>query len=372
MGNVITTDSGDGSIKKSLLADHINNWAKTDYHDGINYDNRLTFKKTGKNPIYNNLLKKRACCTGQSDMTISLPNMIYGIKGEIIGVSTVDKNNPAILTRKVGASMILIDVPSPDNKLDNPYIPVKINIFSSAQDMTSQCYFENSNNYALKLDPSGGFTVSPVCKTLYRGQAYAKGLCQHVEDDRMKLYSTDTQIAYGPFNDDDFNVYADCNCENSLLRGENKNISIINERTGKPVFNADDEMIAQFFDNRCFNINPRGFRPFNAIPQNLCINIDQTKNISAESKSTINKSQTCNLSTTTGEMNDTISTAPAREPPNPDFKNYKSTYTPIPTTKAENIKTGITKTTFIATVSSISAILIIFLIVIIVLAIKKK
>jgi hypothetical protein len=369
MGNIITIDSGDGSIKSSLLADHINNWAKTDYHDGLNYDNRLTFNTKGNNPIYNNLLKKRACCTGQNSMTIALPNMVYDDNDNIIGVTSVNRDNPAIFGTKLGNNIIPIGLPGNNNKLDDPYIPVKINIFSSAVDMSSQCVFENANKYSIQLDPSGGFTTPNICKTLYRGEANSKGLCQHVESDRMKLYSTDTQIAYGPFNDDDFNVYADCNCENSLLRGENKNISIINEKSGKQVFNADDEMIAQFFDNRCFSINPKGFRPFNAIPSNLCINIDQTKNISAESKSTINKSQTCNLSTSTSygnEDNDKIPLSQPRAAPNPNY--IKPTTQAVP----EIINKGIPKTTFIATVSSISVILIILLVVIIYLAVMRS
>jgi hypothetical protein len=223
--------------------------------------------------------------------------------------------------------------------------------------MTSQCYFEDNkiiNNYALKVDASGGFTAQPVCATLYKGGFNNKGLCHHVEDDRMKLYSSDTQIAYGvgPI-DDTMNMYPDCNCENSLLRGEAQNVSIMDKKTGKQVYNINDDMLAQFFDKRCFNVGLHAYKPYNAVPQNLCINLDQTNNISADSKSTVNKTQQCNLSTTQNntQTEDPQPTSPYREPPNPNFKPRTS---PTTTVSKSASGTQISKTTFIATVSSIS------------------
>jgi hypothetical protein len=37
MGNIIL--AGDGTIKHSILADTINDWAKHTSHDGMNYEN---------------------------------------------------------------------------------------------------------------------------------------------------------------------------------------------------------------------------------------------------------------------------------------------------------------------------------------------
>lgn len=326
MGNIIL--AADGTIQNSILADKINDWAKHTYHDGLNYENHMLYETIGTNPKYDDLLMKRACCTGQTSMNIALPNAVISNEGKVIGISTVQPENPAILRNSSGNIIGGNTLANNFNYRDS-YIPLKVNIFDSSFDLTTQCYFENSNLYAVKTTDTGGFNVTPACKALYRGEAHNKGLCEHVEHDRAKVYTTDTQIAYGPYLDDNSNVYPDCNCENSLLRGENRNLKLVDKSSGRPVYNADDEMLAQFFDKRCFSLGPAGFKPWNAIPQNLCININQTQNISADTKSTINQNQTCNLSNS-NTSNDfyagidptrpTEASLPeGRDPPNPNF-----------------------------------------------------
>ncbi len=362
MGNIIL--AGDGAIKKSILADTINDWAKHTYHDGMNYENNMHWGTTGTNPKYDDLLMKRACCTGQTSMNIALPNAVISKEGNVIGISTVKPEEPAILRNSTGN---IIGGYTLANNFDyrDPYIALKVTMFDSSFDLTTKCYFENHNLYAVKTTDSGGFTVTPSCTALYRGESHSKGLCEHVEHDRAKVYSTDTQIAYGPFLDDMNNVYPDCNCENSLLRGENRNIKLVDKASGRPIYNSDDEMLAQFFDKRCYSLGPAGFKPRNAIPQNLCINIDQTQNVSADAKSTINKNQTCNL-TNSNTSNDfyagidpiqpTAATLPSsRPPPNPSFA-------PQPTTTSRRTKNlEVSKGVMIGTITGGSVMLAIIL-----------
>ena len=345
MGNIIVAE--DGTAKKSILGDTINEWAKHKYHDGMNYENNMIYGSTGINPKYDDLLMKRACCTGQTSMNIALPNAVLSEEGDVIGISTVIPDEPAILTVPDGTGdRMIVGGKHLSHNVDyrQPYIPIKIKLFDSSFDLTSKCMFEGNNLYSIKTTDTGGFQVTPSCTALYKGEAHNKGFCEHVEHDRAKRYTTDTQIAYGPFLDDRSNVYADCNCENSLLRGENRNIALVDNNSGRPMYNVNDEILAQFFDKRCFSIGTAGFKPLNAVPQNLCINIDQTKNMSADAKSTINKSQTCNL-TNSNTINDNYSGidpkapepttyASPRAPPNKDYLPFKKRTLPAVTTTA--------------------------------------
>lgn len=249
MGNIVVSNSG--SVKDSVLGDIINHWAINDYDAGL-----------GKvNSEIKQLLKKRACCTRQTDMKIALP--------------TID------LTKDAPASF------------SNNYTNIKIKIFENDEELQNNCNINDvdyidDNDYKLPDNfASGGASATRACQTLYEGDGqYIIGLCDSIKEDRANQSDDKTIIAYGQYQDDRLNVYEDCNCLNSLLRTQ---LNIHSSTDGALELSPDE--IVQQFDKRCTFIHDAAYKIKDITSQQLCINQVITGNMTAEEKGVININQ---------------------------------------------------------------------------------
>ena len=271
MGNIVSSNYDSVTIdnitlKDSTLGNFIKEWAIDEYDDGYNYMNKNTCEEKHKS-----LLKKRACCTMQMNMRIALPeyNNTNGITG------------------------------------DFKYTPIKIPIFDSKNDMNDNCSIDGGDYYRKDTGeaPSN-------CKTLYglEPQAGERTLekcnfCDHIKMERQLMFSKDTDISenlknkllgkglnladimsqhqknlfsYGKYYNDSTlirNVYADCNCRNSIFYNE--------PIEGKQ--NADSSTqymspydIAHTFDTQCSIAGEEAYHQNQPLPVN-CLQIQNIK-----------------------------------------------------------------------------------------------
>jgi hypothetical protein len=350
MGNILISDYSN-KIQQSKLADIINEWALNDYDDG------LKFNKKNSPKLWDKLLQKRACCTNQSNMILSFPYLIKDNSNNIIGVANVNSTSP--------------------------YTPL-------AFETTSDCKFpiDNSSNelsYKIDTKDNGSFIwPNNTCSTLYEGTSQItsniKGLCDHVKEDRQKNYKLPNQIAYGPYkNDDNDNAYTDCNCKNSILRkyAGNIKIDVYNETTGSIAPNLSDDLIVQYLDGRCMNIQSYN-KKYERNIQNLCIGSYNITNNALSDGAYINTGFQCNIDTNnsgSSNIKPTPIVPPANRPipapvprprpiPIPTTSQYK------PVFEAYNKKT-LNITIIVASIVGLIAMLI-YMITTIVLAVKHS
>ena len=261
MGNTISTRNGE--LIESQLRQHIINWAKNDYTEGL-----------GTSAKYKNILIKRACCTGVNELSIALP-----------------------------------DINSTDN-----YSTVIIPIFDNTNPMTPEkCTFQNDFSKKYYYTDKSGFVISNGnCASLYND------LCANVRNEHMDLvdaiekidrkYNADDdrlpsripEDLYGFYADKDMtptnmskqykvNAYVDCNCENSVFKQADITISTNQQK-------PNQDMNAQMFDMRCNSNFSRTFKTNDARVQNACFNsiaIDGHIDISDSSVANIGNS--CNM-----------------------------------------------------------------------------
>jgi hypothetical protein len=256
MGNIVTNNSG--YPIDSALGTLINDWAINDYDAGLGYkkDESAQIKK---------LLKKRACCTRQGVMSISLP--------------IIDP---------------IVDGPE---CVKPGYKPVNIRIFNSNQaEMEQNCSIDN-NNYLLPVNfGTTGIETDTNCKLLYEGPTENQGLCNSIKNDRSKQSTSGKVIAYGLYDNDINNVYADCNCLNSVLRNLNN---------FKSAYAFDDEIIVQKFDLRCSSLGNMAYKLQNKEVKTLCINIVDLNNIYVQEEGIVNLNQNCPVDSVSVDINKT-------------------------------------------------------------------
>jgi hypothetical protein len=248
MGNIIISDTGD--IKQSKIGDLINDWAINEYDAGLSYNKNINKTKQ--------LLKKRACCTRQTEMNIALP--------------TIDLTKDGV------------------NSFSNNYTKIKIKIFKDDIDLSNNCKIDNDDYKLHDNFGHGGYDATIACETLYEGDGFNQGLCNAIKEDRSKQSSDEYTIAYGfPFNKDPnniLNVYKDCNCLNSIYRN---NITIDSTTDGRLELNPDN--IVQQFDVKCSSVSDSAYKKTDITNERLCINQINTENITATQKGIININQ---------------------------------------------------------------------------------
>ncbi len=246
MGNIVSQNSSNYffdlesdknlNINNTKLGDLVRNWIKT-YDDGMKYG--VDVSKADEN--YDNLLKKRACCTNQTIMKINLPllkdnNLVGNFEFGTLNIKVIDEVDDKNCGIKSG-----IDTKA--NRLDIDNKPIKYN------------YLRGEH----KVAPPDG------CKALYGLEPqekprpiYETQMCGHVKKERMLMAKNSSlsqpeqasYSSYGKYYKDNTlnrNAYADCNCANSVFYDV--------PLTGITVEGTKSDMpgyaLAQILDNKC-------------------------------------------------------------------------------------------------------------------------
>lgn len=247
MGNIITLPNGD--LIDSKLKTIITEWAKNDYDAGLNYN------KDDITPRIKKLLLKRACCIKKPNMMIALPKC------------TIANNN-------IGVE----DIYAPVN-IQDLYINEKYKETCNRMDNIDNNNYAQPDNYV-----QGASMADTQCEALYNSTGDVKGLCEKVRYERAQQTNNQSDISYSKYKDDKQNVYADCNCINSVLRNS-KGIDASNKT-------INPNILAQLLDNRCSGIIPNVYNTAIAQVNGLCINQINTSDTNLD-KSALNFSQNC-------------------------------------------------------------------------------
>jgi hypothetical protein len=263
MGNTISDRNGE--LYDTVLNNMINNWALTNY--------KMDLPNTNS---YQNLIKKRACCTKQTSIPISIPSY--------------DEQN---------------------KKLE--YSSVNINVFSNEADITPEaCSFENDrfgNKKQYYFQNNNGFIISNQnCAAVY------PVLCNSVMNDRRNN-ENDYSRHYGSYPDikstrdnlNKVNTFIDCNCINSLYLSDVLNVQTVN--------NVNPNTLAQSLDTRCSMNSTKTFKTVDDRIANLCLNnINVTGDIGINNDALLGINQTCGTNS-----NQANNQAPAQQvmPPAP-------------------------------------------------------
>ncbi len=232
MGNLVSSPTGD--LNNNELSKQIAYWANNYYNEG----NKLE--------LFNKLLRKRACCTGQKE--VSIPLLAWNE-----GLTQWD------------------------------YSSIKIPVFNSQSDITEEnCKFErtvannNTSNalYYFSKDSTNFVLSREKCSTLYTP------FCNQVYNENR--YSYGNQKGYYGIYFDDVNsdntsginlqnAYIDCNCENSILKKDA--IKLMEKSESGTVTNVIDSTVAaQNLDNRCGAYFDKTYKTINARKEMLCVN----------------------------------------------------------------------------------------------------
>ena len=283
MGNIISHDNGTLNTNTDL-GKFIRDYALNDYAlDARQVEDPTTFLDVNKRvlkPIAKNMLKKRACCTGQLKMGIPLP--------------AIDPSTQLL-------ESVNVDIP----------------IFEKDDDITAQaCTLpygpgENRNYKYTTNDTSYIQSKDASCVELYEQQ-----LCPSVRNIRNKNYTGRFDKLYGPYEDKPVgpfkkqNAFKDCNCENSFY----KNLSateLSSLKVSQPQVSTDT--MAQTLDIRCNLLPLEAWKKTDSRMKNLCVNSISTGNISAEDQAKLSLNQTC--STNSGGPTATVNASTPKTPP---------------------------------------------------------
>jgi hypothetical protein len=283
MGNIISTDNGTLDTSTDL-GKFIRDYALNDYAlDARQVEDPTTFLDVNNRilkPIAKNMLKKRACCTGQLKMGIPLPAI-----------------DPATFMLE----SVNVDIPifEKDNDINQqtctlPYRPGENRNYK---------YTTNDTSYIQSKDDS--------CTELYEQQ-----LCPSVRNIRDKNYTARFDKLYGPYEDKAIgsfkkqNAFKDCNCENSFY----KNLSateLSSLNVSQPQVSTD--VMAQTLDLRCNLLPLEAWKKTDSRMKNLCVNSISTGNISAKDQANLSLNQSC--STNSGGPTATVNASTPRTPP---------------------------------------------------------
>jgi hypothetical protein len=245
MGNTISEPNGE--LYDTVLSNMVNKWALNKYTMDL-----------PNNASYQNLIKKRACCTKQTSIPISIPSY--------------DEQN---------------------RKLE--FSSVNINVFSNEDEITpSTCSFENDrfgNKKQYYFQDNNGFIISNQnCAAIY------PTICNSVLKDRQNNENDYTRH-YGGYPDtknridllNKVNTFIDCNCKNSLYLSD-----VINAQT---VNNVNPNSLAQSLDTRCSMNSTKTFKTIDDRIANLCLNnINVTGDIGVNNDAQLGITQTCGSS----------------------------------------------------------------------------
>jgi hypothetical protein len=273
MGNTLSESTGE--LYETELSRLLKEWALNKYK----MDDSLYVS-----PSFQNILKKRACCTKQLQIPISIP--------------TYDEKK---------------------KKLE--FSAVNIPIFSNESDITPEnCSFEKDRNSNVKQyyysDKNGFILANQYCQSIY------PTLCNLVKRDRRN-YGNDYIRSYGPYEDSNssilpgdinkLNTFVDCNCANSLYLSDVLNAQTIN--------NVNPNSLAQTLDKRCSMNSTKTYKVSDERVNNLCLNnINVVGDIGVNNEAQLGLKQTC------GESSTSKVNAPAPEMQG----NYEMPTTPAP------------------------------------------
>ncbi len=319
MGNIIITEKG--HLRDTELSNLIKKWALNDYDAGLNYG------QVYEAPM-KNLLKKRACCLRKTSMNIALPTI------------NLENQNTDII--EPGYTSVIIN-----------------DIYKDDDDLKKNCKFEKNYDYVLGDDfIEKNHQASDVCRFIYEGENGNDGLCFNVKADRAKQLNSEYKIAYGIYTVDEeqLNVYSDCNCLNSTLRNKKNTFEFQNNK------DFDPDALAQRFDERCSLLKDHAYKLKN-VPGDLCINIVNNQNISVEEQSSLNIEANCNFRKEENDYNapeetlpannaPTTNKAPTNNPPTPN-KTTASVSSPIILPISKQIVKGIELAVIISIILSI-------------------
>jgi len=313
MGNIISTENGTLNTSTDL-GKFIRDYALNDFAiDARQVEDPTTFLDVNKRvlkPIAKNMLKKRACCTGQLKMGIPLP--------------AIDpQNNWSLESVNVDIPIFEKDDDINQQSCTLPYRPGESRNYK---------YTTNDTSYIQSKDDS--------CVELYEQQ-----LCPSVRNVRNKNYTGRFDKLYGPYSDKTIgnfkkqNSFRDCNCENSFY----KNLSateLSSLNVSQPQVSTDT--MAQTLDLRCNLLPLEAWKKTDSRMKNLCVNSISTGNISAKDQANLSLNQSCstNSSGPTATVN---SLTPATPPSNMNQSSPPGTTvkgppilsnTPVPVTPA--------------------------------------
>ncbi len=229
MGNLVSNENGE--LINNELSRQITKWAVDNYNEG------------NETELYNKLLKKRACCTRQSNIPIPLLSW--------------------------------------DNKTSKwEYSSVYIPVFNKDTDITeNNCKFEKNvlgeNSLYYSIKESDNFIKSiGKCETLY------KSFCNKIYNDNNNFYGPD-KAYYGIYLDEPSvnnvsginlqNAYIDCNCENSILKKE-AIVLIENNPNSNVTGTIDSSVATQNLDERCSSKIDKTFKTTDNRKDMLCVN----------------------------------------------------------------------------------------------------
>lgn len=267
--NTINTNSN------TILGDYIYSWA-------LNYYSINSLSPNSWDRLYHtDQLKKRACCTKSTTISIGLPGLSSSTPDNIFNTS-------------------------PNQLLLDQY-RVTIPIFSQSN-MKESCK-KLSSTYGIK---SPSFLrqdnlledhATSDCQNFYGN------FCQEVRKNRKTYSNIIVDQLYGPYPDPTLvalqqpqNAYVDCNCENSFIKILDGYIPPSTPTT--PNITADTG--AQMIDYRCANnVGDKAWINKDERIKELCISNMQIGDITATDRAKINITQICEL---TNGKDDTTST----------------------------------------------------------------
>lgn len=246
MGNIISQNSTNYftdirstknlDINNTKLGDFVREWTNI-YDDGLKYGKQLP----EANYAYDNLLKKRACCTNQTSMKVNLPllqenKLLTDFQFGTVSIQVInDKDAECTSTAK--------------NPLDTD---------PTRKDASGKNYRYNYKR-GTENSPNG-------CVALYGGEPGEKPrpiiedmFCDHVKMER-KLMAENSSLnkqedkvsftSYGKYYNDGSpsrNGYIDCNCANSAYYDYRiKGVTTDNIKSELP-----GHYLAQLLDNKC-------------------------------------------------------------------------------------------------------------------------
>ena len=285
MGNIISTDNGTLDTRTDL-GKFIRDYALNDYAlDARQVEDPTTFLDVNNRvlkPIAKNILKKRACCTGQLKMGIPLPAI----------------NPNGLLLESVNVDIPIFEKDDDINQQNCtlPYRPGESRNFK---------YTTNDTSFIQSKDAS--------CIELYEQQ-----LCPSVRNVRNKNYTGRFDKLYGPYDDKvigtfkNQNSFKDCNCENSFYKHLSATESSSLQVTGSQPQVSTDTM-AQTLDLRCNELSLEAWKKTDSRMQNLCVNSISTGNMSAKDQAKISLNQSC--STNSKGSTATVNSSTPSTPP---------------------------------------------------------
>jgi hypothetical protein len=287
---------------------YIKNWALNNYQ--INPE---MVKKSSDKSIFKNLLKKRACCTGQATIGIDLPYITETSKISIKNIQVQIFEDTNLITDDL-CTMVYKEIPSTILK---------------------------SFKYTNEREKANRTSNSDACTTLYDTHTYS--LSKQLQENRKQYLPNLYESAYGPSTnkDDTTNPFRDLNCINSVYE-------LYPDKFQAPSMSI--QAIAQTNDARCNNLGQIAWKVADeAIKGPICVNtINVGGGISSSDGADLKLNQSCSASSTTNvnTQNNTVTAPTAPVTSQPAATTQPATTTqPAPATSQPAATTSSTSTT---------------------------